>query len=177
MPRRFTSKFVGTDSILEAIMDAEPDDTYVSSAAMNLPKTFYRSVGSVVWQGARGYLVTVAVENVIFMEGNQWNFGHARALYDGIMNDTNATLDAPAGRVYRIKASDVKTSEKYDKENELEYQMSMETPWKRSDIGEYWVQLLDGNHRAAAAMLAGDSAICVYVGENYRANVYKKDFV
>ena len=46
----------------------------------------------------------------------------------------------------------------------------------RTEQGEYYAQLLDGNHRAAAALLAGEPYIYVYVGENYRANVRKKDY-
>lgn len=42
---------------------------------------------------------------------------------------------------------------------------------------EYFAQLLDGNHRAAAAMSLGEPEIYVYVSENYRGVVPKKKYV
>ena len=59
-------------------------------------------------------------------------------------------FEVPAARVYRIDAAAVKAAKKYDKADELEYQMLMEKPWPKA--GGYHAVLIDGNHRAAAAM-------------------------
>jgi hypothetical protein len=130
----------------------------------------------VTWIGTKGYLVAIPVSNVLFMEGNQWYPEHGAALLEGIRDGSNRILEVPGARVYRIMASDVKQSEKYEKAGELSYQLGMTSPWTKGDIGSYYAQLLDGNHRAAAAILAGDQYIYVYVGENTRENVRKKDF-
>jgi ParB-like chromosome segregation protein Spo0J len=53
----------------------------------------------------------------------------------------------------------------------LEEQSRMVEPWTWDDVGQYKVQLVDGNHRAAAAMILGLDKILVTVGENFRENV------
>ena len=81
----------------------------------------------------------------------------------------------PAGRVYRISAEEVRQSEKYEERGELQDQMGMTEPWEQGDVGTYYAQLIDGNHRAAAALALGEPSIWVYVAENSMANVRKKD--
>lgn len=173
--RRRDYKFEGTEEILDAIRDAEPTRGYVFAPPPYRPSDIHQA-GRVTWIGTKGYLVAIPVENVNFMEGNMWYPGHAAALLENIENGANHILEVPSGRVYRVTAKDVKQSEKFERDGELSYQLGMTSPWTRDDIGSYHAQLLDGNHRAAAAMLAGDQYIYVYVGENYRENVYKKDF-
>ncbi len=177
-PPRRTFKFEGTQEILEAIEEAEPSYEYVSppNRSQWRPRDLHQA-GQVTWLGTKGYLVEIPVENILFMEGNQWYPGHAKALLDGILDESNHVLQAPAGRVYRVTAREVKMSQKYDKDNELSYQLGMAEPWTKAEMGEYYAQLIDGNHRAAAAILAGDRSIFVYVTENSRENVYKKDLV
>lgn len=120
-------------------------------------------------------LVKIPASNILFMEGNTWDFAHASALYDAIRHGDAPPLDVPAGRIYRIDASEVKLSQKYEAAGELEYQMGMTEPWDKSDIGSYYAQLLDGNHRALAALAAGEPYIWVYCAENSLPNVRKKD--
>lgn len=178
-----TFKFEGVEEVLDAIREAEPDHEFLPRGGnfepINLGKTpvsDLHRVKAVTWVGSKGYLVAVPVENILFMEGNQWNFGHAAGLLEGIRDGSNRILEAPAGRVYRVDAREVKMSQKYERDGELSSQLGMTEPWTKEEMGQYHAQLLDGNHRAAAAILAGDPYVYVYVGENTRENVRKKDF-
>ena len=176
-------KFESTQPVLDAIESAEPSHEFLPAGGNFEPvdperfsgDPLYR-VRKVTWVASEGYLVRIPVENILFMEGNQWGFEHAAGLLEGILDGSNTMLEAPAGRVHRITAADVKQTEKYEKAGELSYQMSMTSPWTKADIGSYYAQLVDGNHRAAAAILAGEPYIYVYVAENSRENVRKKDF-
>lgn len=181
--RRLKSKFTSTDAVLDAIENAEPSFEFLPQGGNFEPVDPRRHSGNphhrvrkVDWIGSQGYLVLAPAENVNFIDGNEWNFEHGRGLYDGIMDGTNAMLEVPAGRIYRVTAKDVKQTEKYAADGELDDQMGMTSPWTKADIGSYHAQLLDGNHRAAAALLAGEPYIYVYVAENSRENVLKKDF-
>lgn len=170
-------KFVGTDEALDAIREAEPSYDYVREIDEDRwDEDDHHHVRKVTWVGTAGYVVRIPAKNVLFMEGNQWFPSHGAALVEGIENGTRTTLQVPAARVYRVDSSRVKESQKYEKAGELEYQLSMNEPWTKDEQGEYYAQLLDGNHRAAAALIAGEPYIYVYVGENYRENVRKKDY-
>lgn len=182
-PRGGGYKFSGTEEILDVIREADPDDAdpdylpdheAIVAKARRYPSSFHRE-RHVTWIGTKGYLVRIPVENICFMEGNQWYPAHAAALLRQIESGENYYFEVPAGRIYRVSAKDVAQSEKYEAEGELEDQLGMVEPWTKADVGSYWAQLLDGNHRAAAAMLAGDAYVDVYIGENYKDNVLKKD--
>ncbi len=172
---RETYKFEGVEDVLEAIREADADFENVSPPDRGYRVCDIHSVNKVTWIGSKGYVVRIPVKNVLFMEGNMWGFGHAKALLEGILDQSNYILEVPSARVYRVTAERRKESEKYERSGELSYQLGMTEPWTRDEQGEYYAQLLDGNHRAAAAMLAGEPYIYVYVGENTRENVYKKD--
>jgi hypothetical protein len=176
-PPRHRFKFEGTEEVLDSVRDAEPTHEFIEAPDQSKwrPSDLH-PVRNVTWLGSKGYLVAIPVENILFMEGNIWNFGHAAALLEGIRDGSNHVLQAPAGRVYRVMASDVKQTAKYERDGELSYQVGMTEPWTKAEMGQYHAQLLDGNHRAAAAILAGDPYIYVYVAENSRENVRKKDF-
>jgi hypothetical protein len=172
----FASKFVGADDIIEAVKDAEPDDRHLQDVDLDaIDDADVHRVRKVAWVGHAGFLVQIPASHVLFMDGNQWNFAHAAAIYEGIGAGRDV-LEVPAARVYRIDAARVKLSQKYARDGVLEEQMGMLEPWTRADIGAYYAQLVDGNHRAAAALAANEPAIYVYVGENYRADVRKKDY-
>jgi hypothetical protein len=174
-------KFEGTEEVLDAIRNTEPDHEFLPAGG-NFAKTRperpsdLHRVRAVTWVGTKGYLVPIPVENVNFMEGNTWGFGHAAGLLEGIRDGSNRVLEVPVARVWRVRARDVKQTEKYERDGELSYQTGMTEPWTRAEIGQYHAQLLDGNHRAAAAMIAGDPFVYVYVTENSRDEIYKKDF-
>lgn len=163
------SMYVGTHDIVEAVIGSDPRDRDVNARECE-PDFYGRRVR---WIGT-GYIIEVSVNRVHFMEDNIWNFSHAagvmRAMEEGLC------FEVPVARVHRIRASDVQYTQAYAKRGELEYQSSLTRPWTRADIGQYTAQLIDGNHRAVAAMALGEKVIWVYVSENYRGEVRKKDW-
>lgn len=172
-------KFEGTRELVWAIQSGEIEPTYGYLDILERDDFDHRELNRdspVSWIGNH-YLLDIPVENIHFMEGNIWYLGHAAALYEGIEDGRIKYLEPPAARVYRVDASDIKMSQKFERDGELEYQMGMVEPWGKEDLREYNAQLLDGNHRALAAIAAGASTVTVYVGENYRDNVYKKDWL
>jgi hypothetical protein len=172
-------KFQNVQQLVDMIQSGEIEPNYGYLGEPLRTKDFdYRELNSdrpVSWIGGN-YIVAVPVENIDFMEGNQWYLGHAAAIYEGIQDGSVRYVEAPVARVYRVKASDVKSTQRYESDGELEYQTNMLTPWESSDIREYHAQLIDGNHRALAAIAAGASHIYVYVSPNERENIYKKDW-
>lgn len=173
MPRRDHFKFMGVDEILDVIEGADPSYEYVDPVDRDRFSSVHHG-RKVVWV-TDGYVVDIPVKNILFMEGNLWYPEHAAALLKSIENGDNNVLQVPAARVYRVMAKDVKQTAKYERDGELDYQLSMTEPWTKAEQGEYYAQLLDGNHRAAAAILAGEHTIPVYISENTRENVRKKD--
>ena len=47
----------------------------------------------------------------------------------------------------------------------------MTKPWAPHQVGKHYVRLVDGNHRAFAAIAAGEPSVWVYVLQDYRADV------
>ena len=163
--------FLETEGALSALEDAEPDCSQYEDTDADGEVYAGRRVR---WIGTPGKMVKIPAANILTMEGNSWHFGYAACLRDRI-RDGDAYLGAPAGRIYRVTAAEVKLTEKYERSGDLGYQVGMTRPWTRADVGDYHAQLLDGNHRAIAAIAAGEPYIWVYCGENYLANVRKKD--
>lgn len=170
--RGLESYFIETQSALEALEGTEAFESFEPEKddVEGDPYVGRR----VIWLGHRGKMVKIPAENILTMDGNQWNFAHAAAIRE-YLHETGQSLRAPAARIYRIKAADVKQSQKYEAEGELEYQLTMAKPWEDSDVGAYYAQLLDGNHRALAALALGEPYLWVYCGENYLENVRKAD--
>ena len=172
-------KFVGTEDIVDDIRD-RPSDLVFDPSDEDERESRWRSViwgRNVRWAAKKGHMVQIPRANVLFIEGNQWNPEHAVAIYQ-YMNDNRGSMEPirlPAARVYRITSAEVKQSEKYEAEGELEEQMGMTEPWTPADIGSYYGQLIDGNHRAAAALAFGEPFIWVYCAENSMGEVRKKD--
>lgn len=170
----FQSKYAGTHEVLEAIEFATPDYSHVAKPEIDKWDRLFDS-GPVTWVGNH-YILAVPVENVNFMEGNIWNFDHAAALVEGIETGSHDIFSAPPARVWRIKAGDIKRTQRHARDGDLEYEYGMVVPWDRDDLRSYHAQLVDGNHRAAAAMVAGARYIYVYVLPNHREQVFKKDW-
>lgn len=173
-------RFAGTEEIVEAIEYEAANCQYfepVEEADVEGRglETYYGR--HVIWAAYPGRVVEIPAANVLFMEGNIWNLAHAACIYEAIETGMRPILEAPAARVYRITAQSVKEARKYERVGELEYQLGMVSPWEKSDQGDYYAQLLDGNHRAAAALASGESSLFVYVGENTLGNVRKKDLL
>lgn len=166
-------KFAGTADVIELVREAAPSYDYVDEPDTDRGER-YRG-RRVTWIGSPGLTLKIPAKNVLFMEGNSWYPEHAAALLEKIEGG-DAVFETPIARVHRVTARDVKTTEKYEKDGELEYQTNMLAPWRREEVGEYYAQLTDGNHRAAAALAAGEPFIYVYVSPNHRDVVRKKDF-
>ena len=185
--RTHDSYFTGTADILESIESSSGPPFDPSDEDERDER--WRSVihGSrTVWAAKPHHMVQVEASKILFMEGNLWNFEHAAAILQFIKDGQPSMseelhnpqpLRLPAGRIHRITAADVKSTQRDAREGTLEYQHGMTKPWERSDIGSYYAQLVDGNHRASAAMLSGESWMPVYVAENSMGDVRKKDLL
>lgn len=168
--------FEDTQRTLDSLLEADPFAEHVREASES-ECAYVLSGRAVRWCGTSSYVVWVPADKILFMEGNTWGWGHARALYDLIESGANPLLEIPAGRLYRITPEVVaSTQADYDKD-ELGYQRGMEKPYSAADAGTFWVQLVDGNHRAAAAIAAGEESIPVIVGENYRGDVRPEEWI
>ncbi len=165
-------KFEGVGGLIEQLEEAEPDATHVSLTSE--PGEY---IGHKVSWREGEFVVEVPVEHVAFTEGNQWNFHHAAALNRLIGQGERPVFDLPSARLWRITQEDVDESRAFYENDELGYQLLMEQPWEDSDAGTFHVLLLDGNHRALAAMAAGESSIFVTVGPNYREDVLDDEWV
>lgn len=167
--------FVGTPEVLDAIEYAKPDDRFLD--LRDPEEVSHITARNVSWNTDDAhYVVRVPVERVLFMEGNIWNFSHARALAEAA-RVSDVTFELPAARLYRIDEDDVEGSREDQRDARLEYNLGMLQPWDDSDAGHFYVQLLDGNHRALAAMYIGEPYIYVTVGPNYREDVLPEEWV
>lgn len=163
--------FSGVDDLVASVREAEPSRRHVGPVfRKKVPGELHGD--RVRWDTAgSSCVVDVPVEKINFMEGNLWNFQHAAALLQNIEQGLKPVYEVPAARLYRISKRDVRQSQRWYEDDELEYQMSMERPWEDSDAGTFYVQLLNGNHRALAALAAGEDTVPVLVGSNYREDV------
>lgn len=166
--------YSGVEDLIESMLASDADARHVEEPTASGSEIEGRSLR---WLVNSNYVVWVAADCIQFMEGNSWNLEHAKALYDLIESGENPLFEIPAGRVDRISKEDViRTASEYEAD-ELEYQRGMEKPWSPKDVGLLTAQLVDGNHRALAAIAAGEHSIPVIVGENYRDVVKKKEWV
>lgn len=169
--------FSDVDGLISRLETEEPDDAHVESLTAEDREGARLEGRNVDWRVDSNYVVWVPSDQIMFMEGNSWNFGHARALYDLIRSRERPTFDLPACRLYRIDRSRVEGTRRAYEQDELDYQYGMEKPWEKRHVGSFFVQLLDGNHRALAAIAAGEERIPVIVGENYREDVKRSEWV
>ena len=174
------SYFVGQDEFVDSLRDTEPDDTYVALQEETFEEPdedlAHRGRG-MSWLRDSNYLVLVPTDKILFTPENSWNPSHAAALYRIFKDGPRPLLKPPDARLHRITPDRVRQSDEWDDEGELEYQTSMERPWGKWDAGTFYVQLLDGNHRAAAAMAAGEEYIPVSVSNNYRDDVKDEEWI
>jgi len=112
------------------------------------------------WVGTPGYMIRIPASRVFPMPENMW-FPNQMARYSQAIDDGDL-LEAPAARIHVIDQGSIMGSLEQVEEGELEY------PFDETDLGLPYAVLLDGNHRAFAAILSGEPYIWVYVGENYR---------
>lgn len=170
-------KFIATASIVDAILRTPPSTFDPFDDAGERRRNYDRVYcgRNVCWASSKGKMVRVPAANVNFMEGNQWNWAYAAAIYQYLTSRSDEPLRSPAGRIHRITSAYVKMTERFEAAGELEYQVGMTEPWARVDVGTYTAQLVDGNHRAAAALALGEPYLWVYIGENSLDEVLKKD--
>jgi hypothetical protein len=112
------------------------------------------------WVGTPGYMIRIPASRVFPMPENMW-FPNQLARYVKAIKEGDL-LEAPAARVFVIDQGSILGSLEQVEAGEIEY------PFDESDVGQPYVVLLDGNHRAFAAILSGEPYIWAYVGENYR---------
>lgn len=168
------SYFAGVDELLEALDNVESGRLYGDE---KLDEDSFEIIEgrNARWAKTSNYIVEVPIDKIEFTQENNWFLPRAKAYQSLIEN--GALLEPPAGRLFRIKAADVKQSKKWEKTGELRYQTNMLVPWNKADTGTFYVQLLDGNHRALAAIAAGEVSIPMIVGQNYRDDVKKKEWL
>ena len=167
------SYFVGADDVVDMVAHARPDTTHAEDQDRppGYREKYIKRPHRRWW--ADGPIVRIDADKVLFMEGNIWRFPHAAGVA-ALMRE-GEEFEVPAARVYRVTAAHVRDTQRAADEDRLEYDYGMTRPWEKTDVGAYYAQLLDGNHRAAAAMSLGDSTIYAYVGADYMQNVRKKD--
>lgn len=168
------SKFLDVDYMLEAISMTDPSWDYVEAADVDRLQIVPDE--PVAWAVGH-YGLWVRSDNIRFMPENLWYPGHAAALVQGLVDGSNPILESPAARIHRVSPYDVESTQAEYSEGTLEEESGMSEPWTSDDIGQYKATLVDGNHRAAAAMSMGLQRILVTVGENYRENVDPGDWV
>lgn len=168
------SKYADADWLLESIQMAEPSWEYVEPP--DLDRVQIVPDPPLAWAVGH-YGVWVPSKNIHFMPENLWYPGHAAALVDGIRDGSFPILEAPAARIHRVTPYDVESTQAEYAAGDLEEQSLMVEPWTWDEVGEYRATLVDGNHRAAAAMIVGLDRIVVTVGENYRENVDPNDWI
>lgn len=170
--------FSDVERLLQGLEEASSDDRHVYLRAKeDLAGVPILEGRRVDWLVESNYVVWVPADQIMFTEGNSWNLGHARALYELIQSGERPVLELPACRLYRIDRGRVEGTQRAYEQDELEYQYGMEKPWETRHVGSFFAQLLDGNHRALAAIAAGEEQIPVVVGQNYRGDVKKSEWV
>lgn len=167
-------KFAGVADILERIGRARASNGFLQAPDLEGAELLYEP--PVYWI-ARHYVILVPVQNVEFMQENIWYPGHAKALAEGVMQGWNPMLEVPAARVYVVTPEKVEDTQRHFRQGDLQDQYNMIEPWQPSDVGSYYVTILDGNHRVAAAMLSGSQAVVCHVAEDYRARVSPSDWL
>lgn len=168
--------YIGVQEAIDELKSTEPDATYVKTIDVS-DDAHVIDGRRVRWHLDSNYVVWINADKIEFTPGNSWNRAHARALFDLIEAGDRPVFSIPAARVYRIDENDVAATVKEDAEDELDAQRGMAKPWKPADVGQLHAFLLDGNHRALAAIAAGEESIPVIVGDNYREDVLTDEWV
>jgi hypothetical protein len=125
----------------------------------------------VSWIGEPGIMLRIDADNVVPMMGNMWGPDHFACVYEYIKNESNPVLSAGPARIYEVGEIDVTETQQAEEEGTLGEDGGMSRPWEDRDVGELYAQMLDGNHRAFAAILAGEPYVWVRVAPNYRNDV------
>lgn len=170
------SKFSNVNYMLEVISMVDPEYGYINPTEIDR-SMFLLPDPPVVWAASKSYTVWVPAKNIQFMPENLWYPAHAAALVEGIMSGSMPIMETPAARIWKVSQYDVDSTQSEYADGTLEEDSQMDEPWLPQELGEYHATLVDGNHRAAAAMIVGLRNIPVIVGENFRENVDPRDWV
>ncbi len=174
-------KFIGTAEIIDQVRELDTDLVFDPSEDDERELRWRSTIWgrNVRWAAKKGKMVLIPRANVQFTTENTWNIEHAAAIYR-YMREMGAQMHPirlPAARILRVDAGMVKQSEKYEALGELDEQLGMTEPWTKAEMGSYEAYLVDGNHRAAAALALGEPFIYVYCAENSLDEVRKKDLI
>lgn len=169
------SHFIGVDALVEQLDNVDAGHLYGDEEVEVVGTDDVIHGKNAVWARTSNYLVAVPVENIELTVGNIWHLPRAKAWQELI--EAGVPIEPPAGRLYRIRAKDVKETQKWAKNEELEEKTNMVEPWIKADMGTFYVSLLDGNHRALAAIAAGEREIPVVINPNYRSDVRRKEWL
>lgn len=112
------------------------------------------------WVGTPGYMIRIPVDKIIPEFENEW-YPDQLARYVEAVED-GELLEAPAARIYPIHEGTLQASQEWFEEGLID------RPFTEDDLGEPWADVRDGNHRAFAAVLAGEPYVWLYVEENSR---------
>lgn len=113
------------------------------------------------WVGLKGSVMKIDSELVMPTALNPFNAHQLAAYYHAVKRGD--LLEMPVARVHLV--DDLESSQ-------LEYKEgSLSRPLRKKDLGKPCAVLTDGNHRAFAAILAGEPYIYVYVLPNGRDTV------
>jgi len=151
--------------------EVEPDETYfVQPSPDEFDAAMQYEARWVTWIGTPGTMVKVDADMVPATPQNPFNFEHLAYIKKAVETASgNLVLEAPAARFLIVDEGDVAESQEADDDGRIE-ELGMTRPWEDDDIGQTYVQLLDGNHRAFGAIYAGEPFIWVTIGPNYRAD-------
>jgi hypothetical protein len=122
---------------------------------------------NVVWLTS-GTVIRAYPDFSYAIQGNIFYPDKLAAVYQGI-NESEGRVHfyAPYGAVSLITEEDVEESQRAEIDGYLYDSYGISIPYDEEDIGEYIVQLRDGNHRAWGAFLAGEPYVYVNVIEDY----------
>lgn len=139
------------------------DDYYnepISSRDIELYDKY--KVGNVTWLGEKGRMYKSTPDMTSPREDNIFSLDKLETVVAAIKNGRKIVTYAPIAHLLQIDSTLVKeTTEAADKDRLWEYAITR--PFKKRDIGKYWVKIRDGNHRAFGAFLAGAPYVWVYV--------------
>ena len=119
----------------------------------------------VQWAGVPGSVMKIDASLVLPSKNNKFYANQLANYYQAVKR--GAILEAPVARVEIVTKSDVKAYQ-------LEYEEGhLFRPLNKNDLGKPMAVLTDGNHRAFAAILAGEPWIYVHVLPLYRQDMKK----
>lgn len=163
------SKFYESQEIIDLARDMwseeEPNYDYLDLPTYDGDDVYHGR--KVKWDTSRSkHIILVPTKYISMTSENMWYPEHFAALLEA-METEDVAWHPPAARVYRVSKYSQEKSVEYEEEGELEENTGLLEPWDEDEIGQLYVDLRDGNHRALAALLLGEEIIPIIVGENY----------